>query len=517
MKLHKFDKINWWMVTLYSSEMGDNQFELLKNFKYDKDRRLITRWGLQNFLASSPNKKPFTSIFFFQNDSTFERNFFWVAWDIFYKYDEGKNTWKEIKAWLKEFEKDGVTRTRWSFVVYKNILYMCDWVNSYASFDWKKYVEYSSQPKFRYLRYMNDTIFWTGDDDNPSTLYWSNPASLDWSDLTLNVVVVGGDELGRINAIKDLWSAVLVFKNKKIYSVDILNKRSFAIDAQNGGFSNRSVDGVWNSLFYQSDIWIDNLKNREQTVGVLGLESISMTKNLSKITDKLKAKSLNNSLWFYISPLANYYYSFDVSADGVADTTLVYSTLNNAWTTYSLPSFYDFGFFIDKFWDYHFLIAPDNAGQLLELEAWFSDNWKAIFSELVTKKFNFWENFLFKTFQVIDIFGLKSKFGKIKLEVFVGGDLVQEAIIDDGFISLDSSSILIWNKPIWKNSLSSNSKENDTIELFPYFARLPLYATGVDIQIKMSSSEENFVWTYEGASVWLDFESFEIFNNNFSL
>lgn len=517
MKIYKQNKINWWMVTLYHKEMQENQFEVLKNMNYDKEKRLKTRWWLKSFWTAAPNNKPFTSIFFFQNDSTFERNLFWVAWDIFYKYDEEKNSWKSIKTWLLEFEKDWVTRTRWSFVVYKNILYMCDWVNNYASYDGKNYTEHTNQPKYRYLRYMNDTIFWASDDENPSTLYWSSPASENWNDLTQNMVVVGWDELWKINWIKDLWQAVLVFKNKKIYSVDILNKNSISIDAQNGWYSHRSIDWVWRSLFYQSDRWIDNLQNREQTTWIAWLESLSQTKNLSKITDKIKNKSLNNSLWYYVSEFANYYYSFDVSWDSIADTTLVYSALNNAWTTYDLPSFYDFWFYIDKFWEYHHLIAPDNNWQLFEIEKGYSDNWKAIECELKTKKYDFADSSLLKTFQQVDVSWLKSKKWKINLEIFVNWDLVQSAEIWDDLIIDFSEKILLWNKSIWKNTLNSSFKNETELELYRYVARLPLYETWTDIQIKMSSNEENFVWTYEGCNIWFDAESFELFDSRFSL
>lgn len=510
MKTYKQNKINWWIATLFHREMQDNQFEVLKNMSYDKEKRLKTRGGLQSFWVSAPNKKPFTSLFFFQNDSTFERNLFWVAGDIFYKYDEENNSWESIKTWLLEFEKDWKTRTKWSFAVYKNILYMSDGVNNYASYDWKKYTEFPNQPKFRYLKYFNDTIFAAGDDENPSTLYWTNPASANGNDLTWNMLVVGGDELGRINWLRDLWQVILVFKNKKIYSVDIVNKNSIAIDAQNGGYAHRSIDGVWRSLFFQTDYGVNNLQNREQTTWIAGLESLSLSKNIFKITDKIKNKSLNSSLWFYISKFANYYYAFDESWDFVPDNTLVYSALNNAWSSYSFPSFFDFWFFIDKFWEYHFLIAPDNNWQLLEIEKWYSDNWKAIECELKTKKYDFWEPFIFKTFQQIDINGLKSKTWKILLEVFVDGELVQSAIIWDQLIIDNNDKILIWNKKIWENALNSNLNNENTLELYRYKARLPLYATGSDIQIKMSSFEANFVWTYEGCNISFDNESFEL-------
>lgn len=517
MKAYKQMKVDWWLSTLYPREMKDNQFEVLKNMNYDKDFRLRTRWWLQAFWNQAPNKKTFTSLFFFQNDSTFERNLFWIAWDIFYKYKEDNNSWIEIKKWLKELEKDKITRTRWSFAVYKNIVYMCDWVNNYASYDWATYKEYPDQPKFRYLKYMNDTIFWAGDDENPSTLYWMNVWSNDASKLNINVLVVGWDELWRINWIKDFWVAVLVFKNKKIYSVNIAAKTSQAIDAQNWGYSHRSIDWVWQALFYQSDIWIDILKNRELTTWVAWLETQSQTKYLQKITNKIKNRFLNYSLWYYFPELGNYYYSFDTTGDSIADTTLVYSAITNSWSSYDLPSVYDYWFYIDKFWEYHYLIAPNNDWQLLELEKSYNDSWLPIECEIKTKKYDFWESSLLKTFQQVDVTGLKSKKWKIIFEIIVDWELVQSAEIKDQNLITSWESVLLWSKPIWVYSLSSSVNNDKQLPLYRYVARLPLYTAWNDIQIRMYSEEDNFLWTYEGCSIWLDTESFELFDNQFIL
>lgn len=58
-----------------------------------------------------------------------------------YKYDESTEAWNSIKSGLQEFEADGTTRTRWSFCVYKNVVYMCNGVDAYASYDGTTYTE----------------------------------------------------------------------------------------------------------------------------------------------------------------------------------------------------------------------------------------------------------------------------------------------------------------------------------------------------------------------------------------
>lgn len=52
-----------------------------------------------------------------------------------YQYTESTNTWTSKQTGLIEYEADGVTRTKWSFAVYKNIIYMCDGVNPYMYYD----------------------------------------------------------------------------------------------------------------------------------------------------------------------------------------------------------------------------------------------------------------------------------------------------------------------------------------------------------------------------------------------
>lgn len=120
---------------------------------YNRRGALETRRGTKNF-ADNVGTDPFTSLFFFQRDDTGDRYLIGVAGDTMYKYVEGTNSWSSIKTGLTKFEADGVTRTKWSFAVYKNIIYMCDGVNSYAKWDGTTYTEYAGTPKFRYIQYM---------------------------------------------------------------------------------------------------------------------------------------------------------------------------------------------------------------------------------------------------------------------------------------------------------------------------------------------------------------------------
>jgi len=60
----------------------------------------------------------------------------------------------------------------------------------------------------------------------------------------------------------DLGDILLVFKDKKIYSVSGALTTSAAIDAQNGGYSHRALRNVENAIMYYSDAGVDRVKPR---------------------------------------------------------------------------------------------------------------------------------------------------------------------------------------------------------------------------------------------------------------
>jgi len=102
--------------------------------QYNKDKRVQTRRGYTTF-GNSIWTDPITSYFFFQNDTTWTRTALCTAGTNMYEYDESTGDWNSIKTWLSEYEADGTTKTRWSFAVYLNIVYMTNGRDCYASYD----------------------------------------------------------------------------------------------------------------------------------------------------------------------------------------------------------------------------------------------------------------------------------------------------------------------------------------------------------------------------------------------
>ncbi len=454
---------------------------------------------------------PITSYFFFQNDTDATRTAICTSWTYMFLYNETTEAWETIKTWLTEFETDNTTRTRWSFAVYLNKIYMCNGIDDYTEWNWTTFSDQASQPKVRYLRYMADSIYWAGQDTNPSTIYATTAWAVDAKTLDANDIKVWWDELWRINWLLDLWNVLMVWKNKKIYSVAGDLASSQAIDSQNWGYCNRAIHNVENAIMYYNDAWVDRVKARNGVTWAAAMASEPLANDLRDLLDNIDAAQRNNNAGSYIDFLNNYYFSFDTGNDSIPDTTLIYSSLVWAWSQYLYPALYDYGFYIDSSWVYHYLIASANGWQMYEIENGFQDFWLAIESELQTKTWDFWDAGTWKTFDAIDIVWLKNEWAEIKVEIIVDDEVVATSIIDDDFIDANTASLTIWSReigtlPVWWWSWSDTE-----IDLFNYLIRIPLYSSGSNIKIRMYSNSNPNVWSMDKIKISRENEVIDLF------
>lgn len=513
-RIFNIENFQGWLNLNEASIIEDNQFEVLTNMFYDKDKRIQSRRWIKTFWNAIWTK-PITSYFFYQNDTTWDRHAFATAWTDFYEYDEWSGNWVSRKTWLSEFEADGVTRTRWSFAVYLNVLYLSNGVDSYASYDpaTTTYTEYPTQPKVRYLQYMQDALFGAWADANPNALYYTNALPLpNASTLNTNDIIVWWDEQGKINGLKELGNLILIFKDKKIYTLDVSWPSVQAIDAENGWYWHRIPEIIWNSLLYFNDRGYKTLTQRSGVSWSSALETTPLSDDVRPLTWLVTPRAYNYWAADYILPFTNYYTTFDTTGDRIPDKTLVYSALNRAWSEYSYPAHNDYWYYIDSDWNYHYLIASANTGQMYEIETWFSDFGQPINCELKTKKWDSWDITRFKTTSSVDITWLKTKWDDIEVNIIVDGEVFAWATITDDNINITSSVITIWTSPIWTSVLWGWVATPWTIPFFRYVIRIPMYVTGQNIQVQMTSSSTNLVWTLDKIMLVQDLESIDLFS-----
>lgn len=155
-KIIPIKDLTGWLNLQEPSTINDNQFVTLKNMGYDADKRLKTRYGTKTFWNPISPNKPVTSGFFHDDKKNSIRTLIVASGSDLWLYDENTGDWNSIATNLTEFEYDGVTRTRWSFDVLLNIIYMCNGVDNYCKYD----------PKTATFTRIGDTSVWVCTFDN---------------------------------------------------------------------------------------------------------------------------------------------------------------------------------------------------------------------------------------------------------------------------------------------------------------------------------------------------------------
>jgi hypothetical protein len=577
-----------------STNIKDNQFTKLLNFYYNKDKQPETRRWYTTF-GNNIGTAPITSYFFYQRDDSFATTAVCDAGTAFYKYDETSNTWNSVHTGLHEYETIpalSANRTRRDYAVYKNIIYMGNWVDNYASYDGTTYtnigagtpvvctfdnttdtvlkvahwltinseVEFTTtwtlptwitantyyyvinpnandfqistskwgsavnfttngtgtnsylaltEPRVRYVSYLADRLFGAGDDGNPISLYYTNAAPADWTNLNQNTVVIGGDEWGRINGLSELQQVILAFKNQKIYSVNVTTPSALALDAQTWGYSDRCIQNVENSLLYFNERWVDTLQARYWVAWANALASKQLSDNIRRLINDIQPAQYNAGAARYSKSLNNYYFVFDTNDDNIPDKFLVYSSLVWSWSEYNLPNIYDFGEYITSDQAYYLLFASAITGQMFRFEYGFDDNGVTIDYELETKKFDFDTPWLYKTFDYIDIVWLKNIGSVIDVYAMVDWAVATQSQITDANIDMDSVAKTIGSTPIGIEPLTW-PEDDVEIPLYRFTFRVPLYATGTNVSINMQSA--GWVWILEKMRISKDDEPVDVFS-----
>ena len=133
-KLKIFNNFSWGLNTNTSDAIGDKDLVVANNVFYNPAGQIQTRRGYRTF-GSQIGSNPITSYFFFQRDDSGSKIALCSSWGSMHVLTAG--TWNSIANNLMEYETypwKTTHRTRWDYTVYKNVVYMCDWVNPYCKY-----------------------------------------------------------------------------------------------------------------------------------------------------------------------------------------------------------------------------------------------------------------------------------------------------------------------------------------------------------------------------------------------
>lgn len=178
MNIKQYNNFTWWLNLTQSSTIKDSEFVISKNVYYNNSKQIQTRRWYRKF-GNNVWSSPISSYFFFQRDDNLERIAIMFSGGVMYKYNEWTTTWDSVQTWLFEFETlpwETTKRTRRDFAVYKNVVYMCDGVNTYAQYDGATYSAI----------WVWTAITWTTWDNTTDTFTKSSHWLVDWDEIYLS-------------------------------------------------------------------------------------------------------------------------------------------------------------------------------------------------------------------------------------------------------------------------------------------------------------------------------------------
>jgi len=260
----KINNFAWGISKIQTWEMKDNQLQTAKNMCYNNDKQLITRYWYFAYLPKI-STKPVTSYFFHQRDDGNGKFCLAVCGDVMYSYDESSNTWITIKTWLTEFETNpnfNGARTRRDFAVYNNIVYMCNGVDSYASFSWitPAYLTWGTSATSVVATWnavtngsFNITIDWTV--RSITGLNFAGAVSMSG---VASIIQAG------IRAVT--WSTeTCMWSTNKFIISSVLKTLSSAITVTSATGSGTDISWAWATAFMDSETWRGTVTNVANT------------------------------------------------------------------------------------------------------------------------------------------------------------------------------------------------------------------------------------------------------------
>lgn len=356
----------------------------------------------------------------------------------------------------------------------------------------------------RYVFENQSILYMAGDDDFSQTLYYTSatPAGINGTYFSHTLLVGQGDG-GDITSIFGLDNIVGVGTTRGSYQIDVTNAVASKLDATNGMFAHRSIQNINGTIFYQSQRGIEALVPRNALTAASGVDSKPKSSDLKPLMDLVVPKSRNSTCSLYVKALSQYYAQIDTDGDLVPDTTVVWNAMdkNPSWTKYELPSAYDFCIYEDSDGNEHYLLASAQTGQMYEFETGFTDNNVAIEYDLTTKSWDFGAPEMWKDYDTVDIFGYMSENAEITVVISVDDTIINSVTLDSTYANTSAASRTIGVYPIGLYPIGGGIEGVDLLQTYPYKIRIPVYAGGATVKIRMYSTASSIQWTYDKASI----------------
>ena len=224
------------------------------------------------------------------------------------------------------------------YIVYDDLLYLGNAVESMYTFDGTTFTEYASAPKGNIFEVFEDRVCVTGVILEPLTVYYSNLGIGTAFTVTDVFKPLGTDT---VTNLKNYYGSLLIFKRESIWKITFIYDQLTdlyipKLDAQSGTYGAASRNAVF---WVENDIWFFN-GTEVRAIGLVDNISGDLGINKTVISDPIKETlklidlaNLAKVVVFYHE--RRFYLSIPLTGT-VNDTTFVCHTLySNSWTKYT--------------------------------------------------------------------------------------------------------------------------------------------------------------------------------------
>lgn len=223
------------------------------------------------------------------------------------------------------------------YVVYKDLLYLGNAVESMYTFDGITFTEFASAPKGNIFEVFEDRVFVTGVILQPNTAYYSN-VSIGTAFAVADVLNPLGTD--NITNLKNYYGTLLIFKRESIWKVTFEYRQDVSLfvpklESQSGTYgacSRKAVAWVENDIWFFTGREVRSIGITDNITGALGINKSVISEPIKETLNLIDNDNVNKIVVFYDS--RRFYLGVPITEDTI-DTLFVCHTLyKNSWTKY---------------------------------------------------------------------------------------------------------------------------------------------------------------------------------------
>lgn len=248
-------------------------------------------------------------------------------------YNEFDRSWTDITG-----SPTFTAGAHFGYIVYGDLLYLGNAVESMYTWDGATFTEYASAPKGNIFEVFEDRVFVAGVTAEPLTAYYSNVSIGTAYTVTDIVKPLGTDT---ITGLENYYGTLMIFKKESITKLTFVYDQVATaflpkLEVQSGTYgacSRRAIAWVENELWFFTGREVRSIGYQDNATGAFGVNKSSLSESIKETLELIDIDNYDQIVVGYNN--RRFYLAVPITAD-TADVTFVCHLLyQRAWTKYT--------------------------------------------------------------------------------------------------------------------------------------------------------------------------------------